>query len=405
VSEPGPEREPARGGGPRAPGDRPVRWGRALGLFALLPAGLGLLRLGAARPDLVEAHYSGALFPRVRDALRAAAELAPVPAAQGLLLALAGLSALGIVRAGRERLAGRRSLTNLAAHGLARTAALAGVLYAAFLLSWGLNHARRPYAHHAGLAEHLPAAAGVPAQELVELGAWLVEECNRLREATPASELALRPGPGGVDPRLEAGYAELARDVPALAAQRPLLRRAFLSPALSRLGISGIYSPFTAEAHVNGEVAPWLLPFTAAHELAHYRGFAREDEANFIAWQVLRRCPEPALAYSGTLAAAAHLLAQLGRDDPAALEALRGRLHADVAADLEANRAFWRARRTPVVTDLARSSNDAYLRSQGQPEGLRSYGRMVDLLIAERRRALRGERGEASALPTAPPPG
>jgi len=193
--------------------------------------------------------------------------------------------------------------------------------------------------------------------------------------------------------------------VPALAARRPLLRRAFLSPALSRLGISGIYSPFTAEAHVNGEVAPWLLPFTAAHELAHYRGFAREDEANFIAWQVLRRCPEPALAYSGTLAATAHLLAQLGRDDPAALEALRGRLHADVAADLEANRAFWRARRTPVVTDLARSSNDAYLRSQGQPEGLRSYGRMVDLLIAERRRALSGERGEASALPTAPPPG
>ena len=29
--------------------------------------------------------------------------------------------------------------------------------------------------------------------------------------------------------------------------------------------------------------------------------------------------------------------------------------------------------------------NDAYLKSQGQKEGVRSYGRMVDLLLAERR--------------------
>jgi hypothetical protein len=29
--------------------------------------------------------------------------------------------------------------------------------------------------------------------------------------------------------------------------------------------------------------------------------------------------------------------------------------------------------------------NNAYLRSQGQKEGVRTYGRMVDLLLAERR--------------------
>jgi hypothetical protein len=29
--------------------------------------------------------------------------------------------------------------------------------------------------------------------------------------------------------------------------------------------------------------------------------------------------------------------------------------------------------------------NDAYLKSQGQREGVRSYGRMVDLLVGERR--------------------
>jgi len=31
--------------------------------------------------------------------------------------------------------------------------------------------------------------------------------------------------------------------------------------------------------------------------------------------------------------------------------------------------------------------NDAYLKTQGQADGVRSYGRMVDLLLAERRTA------------------
>jgi hypothetical protein len=34
---------------------------------------------------------------------------------------------------------------------------------------------------------------------------------------------------------------------------------------------------------------------------------------------------------------------------------------------------------------MARAVNHTYLRAQGQPEGVASYGRMVDLLIAERR--------------------
>jgi hypothetical protein len=32
--------------------------------------------------------------------------------------------------------------------------------------------------------------------------------------------------------------------------------------------------------------------------------------------------------------------------------------------------------------------NDTYLKAQGQTQGVRSYGRMVDLLLAERRAKL-----------------
>ena len=53
---------------------------------------------------------------------------------------------------------------------------------------------------------------------------------------------------------------------------------------LSYLGISGIFIPFTCEANVNATLPDWEIPFTACHELAHQRGFAREDEANYVGY-------------------------------------------------------------------------------------------------------------------------
>ncbi len=370
---------------PRRPDDRRVPWRRRCALFALAPLGFGVLQLAAARPELVEEHYSTALFPRVRDALRGVAGALPFHLAEVLLVLLLVTLLLALPRAFAARLRGNRSLRNQAAHALTRALAAAGVLYAFFLVSWGLNHAREPYAVHAQLE-----SSGVDRGDLEDLVRWLVAECNGLREQVEPEDLALRPGPGGVDPRLLAGYEALAAEVPVLAGGQPLLRQAFLSPALSRLGISGIYSPFTAESHVNEETSWWVLPFASAHELAHFKGFAREDEANFIAWQACRRSPDPAIRYAGTLVALSLATGAVSRYDWLQAEFLRAGLSEAVRADLDLNREFWASKRT-VVTEVAEASNDVYLKSQGQSEGLKSYGLVVNLLVAEWRRSLPSE--------------
>ena len=41
---------------------------------------------------------------------------------------------------------------------------------------------------------------------------------------------------------------------------------------------------------------------------------------------------------------------------------------------------FWQQYETPVG-EVAQKANDAYLRANKQRDGVRSYGRMVDLLI------------------------
>ena len=53
-------------------------------------------------------------------------------------------------------------------------------------------------------------------------------------------------------------------------------------------------------------------------------------------------------------------------------------------ADLYAHTIFWQKYEGPVA-EKAEAVNDTYLKSNKQEDGVKSYGRMVDLLIAERR--------------------
>jgi hypothetical protein len=157
-----------------------------------------------------------------------------------------------------------------------------------------------------------------------------------------------------------------------------------LSPLLSRVGIAGIYIPFTAEPLVNGLLPQAELPFSASHEIAHAQGFAREDEANFVGYLACRGHGDPDFRYSGTLVASFYVMSALAGSDAAAARALEDLRSEAVRRDVAAILA-WNARYAGALRDAGEKVNDAYLRSQGAREGVRSYGRMVDLLVAERR--------------------
>ena len=153
-------------------------------------------------------------------------------------------------------------------------------------------------------------------------------------------------------------------------------------------GISGIYWPFTAEPHVNGLLTAMELPFAACHEVAHERGFAREDEANYIAYVACQSADDPDFRYSGTLCAYGHVARALRRVDAAAATRARDALDERVLRDLAALRAFWKPPTTRTGQLVLQGSirlNDAYLKAQAQSDGVRSYGRMVDLLLAAHR--------------------
>ena len=125
-----------------------------------------------------------------------------------------------------------------------------------------------------------------------------------------------------------------------------------------------------------------LLAATAAHEAAHLRGFAREDEANFIAYQVCMESEEVYVRYSGTMLAliyAGNALAKLNMEMYSELYATYSK---GVRADLTAYRKSWEPYKGEAA-EIHNKVNDAYLKANNQTDGVQSYGRMVDLLIAE----------------------
>jgi len=344
---------------------------------------LALRALADAHPAAVEAAYSRRAYRVVAAVLVPLTSPVPFSMAE---VGLAGLVALGLVLLVRGAIRLRRGpdRPGRIARAAVAAAAGAGAVYLVFELVWGLNYARRPLAETLGLS-----AGGGAAAELGPLAQALLDESAALRAGLPedaAGALSIPGGVGAAAPRAREGYQRLFAARPVLAGTVGLAKPVLSSSLMSYLGIGGIYAPFTGEANVNATLPDWDRPFTICHELAHQRGFAREDEANFLAYLACRSHPDRDFQYSGTFQAALYAMGALRAADPSAYGVLRRAVPAPLERDLAAL-AAWRARYKSRLSAVQDRVNDTYLRSQGQSEGVRSYGRMVDLLLAERRTA------------------
>jgi hypothetical protein len=351
----------------------------ATGLWVVVVAGR---TIASGHPDAVERLYARRVYPTVARIVSVATGWMPFSLAEVLLLAavlaLVVAFAFVIVRARWRRWSAAGVVT-----GALRALALAAIAVLVFDVMWGFNYDRAPVA----VLLRYELAPG-PAADLAALSADLLVQAAALREGLPedgAGVLRLTDGRRGAVGRAGRGYeaVEVAHrlPVPLLSAPPKLV---LLSPVMSYLGIGGIFIPFTGEANVNATLPDWEIPFTAAHELAHQRGYAREEEANFVGYLACRAHRDRDFQYSGTFRAALYALSALARADRESYGRLRGQLTGPLGRDLAAL-AAWQRRYESRLGDVQERVNDAYLKTQGQKDGVQSYGRMVDLLLAERR--------------------
>ena len=149
---------------------------------------------------------------------------------------------------------------------------------------------------------------------------------------------------------------------------------------LSYLDFTGFFFPFTGEACVNTDFPVSLFPSTVAHELAHQRGVAREQDANFVAVLSGLESGDLDYGYSACLLAYIHLGNALYSADYARWEPIYKSLSESVRLDMALNNAYWQQFETPVQT-VSNTVHEGLLQSYDQELGLKSYGACVDLLV------------------------
>lgn len=298
----------------------------------------------------------------------------------GLLGWLGRAAARGIAAWRRGERSGRD--VGLGAAGvLARLLAVGSGVWAWFLLSWGYAAHR----HTVGDLLGYPVSPA-PAHELGALLDELVvaQDDARARISEVDGVATMRGGVPSVLARAGWAWRKAGEEREIFRGDYGRPKAVFFSYGLTAIGLLGIYTPYTGEANVNVEAPIFSLPASACHEMAHQRGFAREDEANFLSYLVARDSGDVEFQYSVLFFAVQHTAVALADVDvERAAAAWDGQ-----SAAVKRDRARWKEWLTghqTVVTEAARAVNDTYLKTQGAADGVQSYGRMVDLLIAERR--------------------
>ena len=156
----------------------------------------------------------------------------------------------------------------------------------------------------------------------------------------------------------------------------------FFSRLQSILGFTGVYFPFTGEANVNIDAPACMLPATVAHEMAHQRMVASEQEANFVGIAAAVTSGDPVFQYSGYLFGLVQLCNALAPVDRDAWNAIVQQYFTqEMANDWNANNAYWAELSSPVE-ETAEQVYDSFLKGNDQELGIRSYGACVDLLVA-----------------------
>jgi hypothetical protein len=342
--------------------------------LAFLVCGVLLQMTAALFPEQTERLYVRAVYPHIPAALSRVS--GRVSFSVGELLTCAVLSAclallvrfcilLYLRRAER----GRR-----ASEALRYSAWTAAGLLWLFLLAFGLNYQRPLLFDLLGFERRAATAA-----ELEALGGEIVGKINESYAEAHADD---RPAPDAEQ------IAELLKESFDAAPDLALLPRGLYAPpkplfasgAFTRLGLSGIYSPFTGEPNYNAEMPDFQLPFTMAHEMAHQRGVARESEANFVAFIVCVSSRDPFVRYSGYRNGLG-VLNELYRFEPQKARGLAQQLGAGYREDSRRSAQFW-AKASGAAGALSHRVNDLYLRANRVKAGAADYSNSTTLIIA-----------------------
>ena len=339
-------------------------------LALLLPVQIMAIRIIARHPMFVEDWYSKGVFPLISRVMRSTLGIIPFSLGDFLYAFFGILLIRWLLKRVKTRFRKPKSW-------IIEAMATLSIIYACFHIFWGFNYYRLPLHKSLGIDNEYTT------EELIQLTEKLIEKSNELQEEITGNDSLKVKIPYTkqelLDKTIE-GYAHISRDFPELAYNGESLKRSLYSIPLSYMGFNGYLNPLTNEAQVNTIIVPYRIPTTASHEVGHQLGFAKENEANFIACLATMNHPDIYFRYSGFTFALSYCLSELYRRDPEKTKSLSETINPGVTKNyLEVNE-FWMKHQNPLEP-LFQATYNRFLIANNQTEGMKSYSYVVALLV------------------------
>lgn len=313
-------------------------------------------------PEVAVLWYGEIYFPVVAHFARSVLHyLHPSPLAPTLAILLPGLFFFLFV--------GSTSVVHLLkrlGHSLATLACL-------FFWCWGFFYTFPPLVKRDKLQETLPL------QEVFNFGKYLTEHIQRTPTAKVIPHDTLCMAVGQFLNENNRCYA------PTQSARCRVLHDGGL---LYRIGISGIYLPFTGEAYTTASLPTFSQHFVIAHELSHALGITDEGEADYTAYRALKKIATNEANYAADLELLLTVRSVLKQNNDSLWGLLVQKTPLAVNADILYLR--WKRIQHPdALYGSGSSMNNVYLKTLGVQDGIKSYDRLLQLAYADYANELR----------------
>ncbi len=259
--------------------------------------------------------------------------------------------------------------------------AVLSIFYSMYVFTLGVGY------HRTKLASGLEiTSADITKESLVNTLVILKDKCELLLDEISYTDTGSSVSDMSFDQVCDdilRGYERLESDYPNLNIKTfdSRAKQVYFSNVMTSFEISGVYTFFTGESNVNVHYPDYGMPFTMAHELAHQRGIARENEANFVAFLACIRADSAYVKYSAYMNMFEYVASALSRTDKELFREIYSNADIRIKNEISAFNKFYYEHKNELMSKISDFMNDNYLKASGT-EGIISYSLVVELCVA-----------------------
>lgn len=334
-----------------------------------------IIQLISINPQWVEKYYSYGIYPPISIVQRFLFGWIPFSIGDILYAVVVVYLLYKIIRV-VSRFRKSKIRKEIIWNGVRKIIYVALWVFVIFYGLWGLNYSRAGIAAQLHLKEQQ-----YNIEDLDTLVHILHDKLNdNAAQLTPAMRDSFKTKRNLFDNAIPL-YQNGAKHYPFLSYKVRSVKPSLFSYLGNYLGFQGYYNPFTGEAQVNTTIPQSETPFVLTHEMAHQLGYAKESEANFVAFLTCRLHPSVNFKYSVYFDMYHYSISRLWYTDSVKANVYDSTLHPQVKRDEAVYRSFYKKYRNPIEPYIS-AAYGYFLKANNQPKGRESYGEVVNWLIA-----------------------